>query len=412
MSSPQSNKFFNTVSSDLKNQTIAAPITGVGRSAIAVIAIAGPRANEVVQACFTPASSLSLKADQVRYGTWGDKTDTKDAIAAESVVLTPIAEKHLEIHCHGGVAAIHRIVTALAAQGVKIVSAAEFARGHQPLLLAEATEMLSRCTTAKFASIAMDQVRGSLLDWATEQPRRLAVSVNHGNIDAVLADIAVQASGILERGYLTSRLDLPWRVVLVGPPNVGKSSLVNAIVGFNRSITTDIAGTTRDVLHAETVVDGIPLKLSDTAGLRVSEDPIEQEGVTRARREILSADLVIQVGQYSDQEPSSGSSPSGEPEATANRPTLRIFNKSDLIAADTREDLKTQHPNALLVSAKTGDGLPELLRRMVSDVESKLPGKGEPATINQRQQDLIDQIAKAPNAKVAMNALRDLIGQS
>ena len=383
------------------DRTIAAPLTGVGRSAIAVIAITGPRSLEVIQECFAPASSMQMKPDQIRYGVWGTNEGTS---ATESVVLTPISSEHFEIHCHGGTAAIDRILRDLRVSGVEVISPQGFASVHQPRLIVEATEVLARCSTARLVAIVMDQVRGAMQTWATNQASRLAASPDP---DRTAEGIAHEAQQILAKACFTMRLDSPLRVVLVGQPNVGKSSLVNAIVGFDRSITTEIAGTTRDVLHAETMVAGIPVRLSDTAGIRESDDAIEREGVARARDEIATADVVVRVAQPSDgffPELAIGSPPSSS--------SVDVWNKCDLSSAEDLTALLRQHPETACVSAKTGEGLSDLLAKIVEHVEAKLPEAGQPAILTERQRNAVAKIAKAPGAELALGALSELLGRT
>jgi tRNA modification GTPase len=364
---------------------MAAQLTGVGRSAIAVIGLAGNGSGIVIEKCFRAATGSPMRRGQIRYGHWQ---------SGESIVLTPIAEHHFEIHCHGGPAAIQAILNDLASAGVEVVSSAEFANllfPEKPLLIQEAEFVLQQCTTEKTAAIALNQVRGSLQDWAMA-----------GLQSEEITTVQDQARQILSSAPFTSRMHSPFRVVLLGPPNVGKSSLTNAIVGYARSITMNTAGTTRDVLHAETVLDGIPIRMSDTAGVRETSDAIEAEGTRRAIREINHADLVIRVRDPETQwiETQKPGSPND---------TIDVLNKCDLISSTG--DPSPDRANAVLqVSATTGQGMQELRNRISHFFTINLSSDHQPAAINSRQNNCLLAIAESKNQPDVIENLRKLLG--
>ena len=143
----------------------------------------------------------------------------------------------------------------------------------------------------------------------------------------------------------------PWRIVLTGEPNVGKSSLLNALLGYERSIVFDQPGTTRDALRAITAIDGWPVELFDTAGLRTPGDSLEAAGLERAREQLAAADCVLHVtdaSQVATVEPRRGA--------------ILVGNKSDLIDGPLCAAWQQRHPGGILVSAKTGAGIDELCR--------------------------------------------------
>ena len=318
-------------------------LTGSGRSAIAVVAVTGPQAAMILQDCFLPNHHKPLAAGQVRYGQWNpelanvgnrdkagsSQTTSADHSAGESVVVLPRftgqkASTHdrsevttgpqtphsapeskpleFEIHCHGGQAAAERIIADLIArgatqrvphptEGLPSSLASTDLQEHDQRLIDEATEMLLRCPTAQTAAIALEQSRGALVQW-----RRGALEHLADNEDAA-SSIIEQAKRLCQRGAVGQRLDQPWNLVLAGPPNVGKSSLLNAMVGYDRSITMDMPGTTRDVLEAQTVYEGWPIRILDTAGLHLSDQPIERQGIEYAIEAVAKADVVALVLQ-------------------------------------------------------------------------------------------------------------------
>jgi tRNA modification GTPase len=161
---------------------------------------------------------------------------------------------------------------------------------------------------------------------------------------------------LLSRADLGRHLTRPWRVVLTGAPNVGKSSLINALLGYQRAIVFDQPGTTRDVLTATTAIDGWPVELSDTAGLRADGDAIEAEGVTRALAQVAAADLVIEVLDATAAQEWPGHR--GQvTEDRSQRDILVVHNKCDLgLPPDDGR------PPGICVSAKTGQGMDNLIR--------------------------------------------------
>ena len=293
-----------------------------------------------------------------------------DGLAPESVVVTPVAADSFEIHCHGGAAAIERIVSDLRSHGVKCVeSVLEF--GEQCKLIAEATEVLMHSTTPRTAAIAMDQQRGAMLQWCLAAADRSA-----GQSDSVTI-MQKEAAEILRCKLIGEVLARPFRVALCGSPNVGKSSLLNRIVGYDRSIIFDQAGTTRDVLSATTVVDGWPIEVMDTAGIRQDADAIEREGIDRALHVASQADLVLLVDQpLRDNELESfdlGSKIASmrTPETTIRR----VLNKSDQLQ---KSNSFVTNQYDFIVSALQGDGLDELLLGLVSKLNHLQPEPGSP----------------------------------
>lgn len=377
---------------DKTDLTCAARLTGAGRSAVAVIAVAGPQSGDTLSRLFVPASKTPIAAGQVRFGRWGDAATSHVAVATEDVVLTPLADDSYEIHCHGGAAAITRILDDLRHLGVKIVDGWDWAGvmpgDRRPLAIREAESVLARCQTTRFAAVALDQTRGVLVDWAADA--RQACSVDTPD----LGSIRQQAKNFLEHSKWGLRLGNFFRVVLSGPPNVGKSSLLNAIVGYDRSITLDLAGTTRDLLHADTVIDGIPIRLSDTAGVREAVEPIEQQGVTRALAAVADADLVVLVEQ-----PGIESRPT-----PPTIKTIRLLNKADLIG-----DIDVPNVDFRTV-ATTGEGVPELMRAIGDSLIDTFPPPGTPVPVHPRQARVLGEIVESATATDVHAALSELIG--
>ena len=335
--------------------TRARVLTPPGRGAIAVLVLEGPEATRSVDARFHAANGKPL-ADQplnaIRFGRWNDDR-------GEEVIVVRRDEQAIEIHCHGGSAASAAILQALRKQGVAATdnggtkedrsapaSPARFAR--------EAWAALQRAPTERVAAVLLDQAHGAL-DRAVSE---IASAIDSGD----LSDAVERVDALLAWRALGERLLQPTRVVLAGPPNVGKSSLINALVGFERAIVYDQPGTTRDVVTATTAVRGWPVCLADTAGLRDSPDPIEAAGVALARKTLAEADVVVLVHE-------AGSADSDRFEAPEHAIAIRVAGKSDL-AAPAELD-------AIATSAVTGQGLDELIEAIADAIASNEPNAAE-----------------------------------
>ncbi|TWT48841.1 GTPase [Botrimarina hoheduenensis] len=261
--------------------TTARLVTAAGRSAVAVVRVEGPEAIATIDRCFCPAGNGNLASDtldRIRFGVWRS--------TGEEVVAVRVGHAAAEIHCHGGVAAPAAVLHALAELGVadRMV---EDTPAPSRSAEADALRALREAPTQRVAGVLLDQASGAFRDAIRTINEQLALE------DVGGAQRRVQQ--LLSHRRLAERLLTPWRVTLAGPPNVGKSSLINLLVGYQRAIVFDRPGTTRDVVTATTAIDGWPVMLADTAGLRASDDPLEQAGVTLAEEEIAAADVVVLV---------------------------------------------------------------------------------------------------------------------
>jgi tRNA modification GTPase len=277
-------------------------------------------------------------------------TDIADEVVLAVREVEPIPR--IEVHCHGGREVVRLLLDLLRARGLVACTWDEFLRQTDAgPLRAAAAVALGRAPTVRTASILLDQYHGAF-----------ARAV--GDILASLEreDTAAAASRLNELARfapLGRHLTTPWRVTVAGAPNVGKSSLVNALAGYQRSVVAPTPGTTRDVVTVNLAIDGWPVDLADTAGLRASSESLEKAGMQRAREAATAADLCLWVLDAST-EP-------GWPEASHGAVKL-VVNKVDLQPA---WDL-SRAEGAVRVSAQTGEGLSELCaalsRWLVPDV--------------------------------------------
>ncbi len=338
---------------DLKLETIVACLTPPGRAAVAVLAVDGPRAWEAVRPLFRTRSGAEWPAE-VEPGRFG-LGRLGDAVADE-VVLTVRRggpSPGLELHCHGGRTNVRFLLDLLAGRGLRVCDWREFLRRTETdALRAAAAVALAEAPTVRTAAVLLDQYQGAFaaaLDG-------VLTALGRGDVDAAAAGL----DALTRYAPLGARLTRPWRVVVAGPPNVGKSSLVNALAGYQRSIVTPTPGTTRDVVTTRLALDGWPVELADTAGLRETTDALESQGVRRAREAAESADLCLWLLD--------ASAPLPSPAATRTDGTAQwVVNKIDLPTAWNPDELL----GAVRVSARTGAGLAALCdavsRRLVPD---------------------------------------------
>lgn len=327
-----------------------AVLTPAGRGAVAVVAVEGPRAIALVDRHFASATGRRLadqRAGRVVFGRFGPPP-------GEEVVVRLLSPAAAEVHCHGGRAAVERVAAILASENVDRASWQEWVRRHaDDPLTAEATIALAAAQTERTAAILLDQQAGAL---------RRACSAIESHADPEAKRAAIET--LLERGKLGLHLTRPWQVVLAGAPNAGKSSLLNALLGYRRAIVDPAPGTTRDVVTGATAIDGWPVVLSDTAGLRASNDAIERTGVDLARERLASADLVLLV--FDAARPWTADD---ERLAAEHPQAVIVHSKCDLPAAGPR-------PDGVRTSARTGEGIEQLLAIVSRRLAPNLPPPG------------------------------------
>lgn len=329
-------------------------VTPSARGAIAVVALSGPDVESVIDLNFKPASRkpFQLKQGEVVYGIWRP--------TSEDIVVCGIDSESVEIHCHGGVAASTAIVESL--EGFRAISPYSYAETKMHPWAVSCQKALSESSTEKTALHLAEQchVLPLKIDSIIRQ-------IESGET----AEALEQVQSLLDWSSFGMGLTQPRSVVLCGKPNVGKSSLINELVGFQRAIVHDQPGTTRDVLIHSTAFDGWPVTLKDTAGLRVTDEVIEKEGIKRAIAEIESADVVIQVMDVT-------TDLSTESWDFDVEPDIILRNKCDLL-----EELPDD--NLLNVSAVTKAGIPELVEQIGKVLVESVPNLEQPIPVNEEQ---------------------------
>ena len=367
--------------------TIVAIATAPGAGGIGIVRLSGPRAHGIAQVL------IGATASPPRLATYARFNDVHGDVIDDGIVLLFVApasytgEDVAELQAHGSPVLLRQLVTRCIELGARQAQPGEFSQraflnGKLDLAQAEAVADLIAASDAQAARAARRSLDGvfsrrvealmarmlairvhmeATIDFADESLDTLGGDVLRGQLEAVEADLA-QLRGDAERGQ---KLRDGLHVVLVGPPNVGKSSLLNALAGSERAIVTEIAGTTRDLLRETIRLDGVELTLVDTAGLREAGDAIEAEGIRRARAELARADLALVVV---DARAPGNERLTLEAETAGVAQRIWLHNKADLLA-QLPMDIA---PDTLLVSAVTGQGLAGLHQRLQA-----LSGAGE-----------------------------------
>ena len=331
--------------------TIAAIATAVSPSGIGIVRISGPDAVEAADRIFRSPGGKTVLSEvpshTIHYGFITDPED-RDEVLDEvlvSVMRAPrsyTAEDTVEINCHGGVLAVRKVLNTVLKYGVRAAEPGEFTKraflnGRIDLSEAEAVMDLIESKNEYALRNSVSQLRGSLFNVIRTIREEMLLEAAH--IEAALDDpehydyeefIPQLDTGRLIREGI--------RTAIVGRPNAGKSSLLNLLLGEERAIVTDIAGTTRDVLTETMNLEGITLIVTDTAGIRETADPVEKIGVERAKKSLDEADLVISVID------SSSSVTEEDREVIRKKKkkkTILLLNKSDLPAVTEAEEIRT-----------------------------------------------------------------------
>jgi tRNA modification GTPase len=369
-------------------------LTPQGRGAIGVVRVWGSGAIDAVDMAFRPARLGGLRRTppaRLRLGRIG--REPGDEVVA--VVLSGEAAPTVEIQCHGGAATVALVVDALHAAGVRLVEPTVWAgETSGSRIQAEALVDLGSAPTLRAAEILLEQAQGALdreLEHLIETIRR----------DEKLA--AENLNRLINRGRIGTRLKNGWRVVIAGRPNVGKSTLLNALAGYHRAIVHSAPGTTRDVVNVATALDGWPVEIVDTAGLRSTYDPIEQSGIDRAVREAVTADLVLKVLDRSE--------PLREEDralVAREGPALLVASKCDLPAAWAHDDLAAPEVGILNVSAERGAGLDLLAVAIIAALVPCVPEPGCGVPFRPAQVDGLVRARESLRSRATETAIREI----
>ncbi len=402
--------------------TIAAIATIQAPSAIGIVRLTGPDTRRILDGVFAPANGRPMSAQTPRKLVFGRALDRSGGVIDEALaVLFPgpnsyTGEDCAEIHCHGSPVVLDEVLAAAFARGARQARGGEFTQraflsGRMDLIQAESVADLIDAESAGAARNAVGQLQGrmsrsvggiydALMDVVSrfyaivDYPDEEIEPLQQAQIEQTLAESAERLDALLatfSRGRLL-KSGVP--AVILGKPNAGKSSLLNALLGYDRAIVTDIAGTTRDTVEEKVLVGSVLLRLCDTAGIREAADTVERLGVERAQQAAQRAELALLVLDGSA--PLTREDEEAIAAARRARRMLVLVNKADLPQVLDTAALRVRFGEVIPLSARSGAGVDALCRA----VEELFAGGETP------RGELLTNARQAESAQRALDAVR------
>jgi tRNA modification GTPase len=380
------------------DDTIVAPATPPGRGAVAIVRLSGPRAFSIAETLWEPLRpENSRRLRRLTLGTIRDPSNGALLDRAMAVFFAAprslTGEDVVEFHCHGGIYLLRRVVGLTLDLGARMAEPGEFTRraflnGRIDLTAAEAIADLVDARTDRALAMALGQLTGALADRITAIRTALVtiranleVEIDFSDedvtilsrldlldrLEAAIADVSVLRDSFIRGRMVRSGI----HAALIGKPNVGKSSILNLMLGAERAIVTPIPGTTRDVIEETITIGGYPVVLQDTAGIRPTDDPVERIGVERSARHAAEAEILIAVFDSSRPLDDDDYAVAA---LTVDRCAIAVLNKSDLPAAADESELKRLRIGGdgpvVRLSALDGVGLEDLRSALSNRIET------------------------------------------
>ena len=416
----------------MKTDTIAAIATAMSNSGIGIVRISGDEALDVADRIFRPKKGSRKVSDMethtIHYGyvTDGDEVIDEVMLLIMKAPRSYTCEDTIEIDCHGGVLVMKKILETVLKYGARPAEPGEFTKraflnGRIDLSQAESVidvinaqnELALKSSVSQLQGAVLEKIKAiravvlheiAFIESALDDPEHVSLERYPEQLHEIMSDAHSKVKKLLDSSDNGKMLKEGINTAIVGKPNAGKSSLLNILVGEERAIVTEIAGTTRDILQEQIQIGGIGLNVIDTAGIRDTEDIVEKIGVNKSREYIEKADLIIYVVDSSteldenDQEII---------EAIQNKKAIVLLNKSDLDAKTDASVLQTQLSKPILsISAKNNTGIHEL-ETLIEEMffSGKLSFNDEVYITNIRQK---NALAEAQNSlKMVLQSIAD-----
>ncbi len=418
------------------NETIVALATPSGAGAVAIIRMSGKDAITIAAEVFQSVSGKDLsqqKTHTIHLGTIVDNTKIYDQVLV-SIFKNPnsyTGENVIEISCHGSTFIQQQIIQLLLRKGCRMAQAGEFTlraflNGKLDLSQAEAVADLISSDNEASHQIAMQQMRGGFSNEISKLREELLNFASLIELELDFAEEDVEFADRTQFHDLLNRIEFVLKrlidsfavgnvikngipVAIVGEPNVGKSTLLNALLNEERAIVSEIAGTTRDTIEDELVIGGIGFRFIDTAGIRETIDVVESIGIKKTFEKIEQAQVVLFLVDSSQLSDDSLESLKSEIEQIKNKypskALLVIFNKMDLMTAELVENINSEISNALLISAKNKIGIDDLKNQLLSFVNTGALRNNETIVTNTRHYDsLLKALEEIQKVKFGLNS--------
>lgn len=368
----------------MKSDTIAAPATALSSAGIGIIRISGSESVEIADKIFQAKNGKKLADCASHTIHYGYITDGETLVDEVLVMLMKAPNSYtredtVEIDCHGGVLVMQKILETAIHSGARMAEPGEFTKraflnGRMDLAQAESVIDVINAKNDFAWQSSLDQLTGSLsqeihrlrekilhetafIESALDDPEHYSLENYPDQLYNIVHGIKQEIQHLIDTADNGKILKEGINTVIVGKPNVGKSSILNVLVGTERAIVTDVAGTTRDVLEEQVQLSGISLNMIDTAGIHQTEDIVEKIGVEKAKKYLDHADLVLYVIDSSIELSEDDFMVA---QMLKDKNVIVILNKSDLKQCVTENQIKTISNYVISVSAKVGDGISEL----------------------------------------------------
>lgn len=408
--------------------TIAAIATPPGEGGIGIVRISGENAKNILDRIFVPASPNGLENRKMSYGTIVDPASENIVDEVLCVYMkgpkTYTVEDVVEINCHGGMVPLRKTLELVLKNGARIAEPGEFTKraflnGRLDLSQAEAVIDVIRAKTDKTFDVAMNQLEGNFSKQIKEIRKKLVdilvnITVNidypdedieeitYEKLEKDLESVAEDIDSLLSSADTGRMIQEGLNVAIIGKPNVGKSSLMNSLLNEARAIVTEIPGTTRDTIEEHLSIKGIPIRLTDTAGIRDTDDVIEKIGIEKSKESFNQADLVIFIIDSSRKI-------SDEDMEIINiidqKKAIVVLNKIDLEKVITRDEVELMLPEAIIIetSMEKQQGIDLIEEKIVDMVYGgKVSQSSSIMVTNVRHKNILENASKSISDGIQM----------